>query len=94
MSAQAYFGKGRTTISAFANRSIDLDRFNYFVDASYRLSSIWRLRYAYTYTRYLTSSFMDYEATLGYVFGGREFGLTWSNRTKRFSLQVLGAAID
>lgn len=94
VSAQAYYGKGRTTFSAFANRSLDLDRFNYFVDASYRLSSIWRLRYAYTYSRYLSGGFMDYEVTLGYVFGGREFGLTWSNRTKRFALQVLGAAID
>src|SRR5262249_4293750 len=29
LSAQAYYGKGRTSLSAFANRSIDLDRFNY-----------------------------------------------------------------
>lgn len=91
VSAQAFYGAGRTSFSAFANRSLDLERSNYFVDASYRLSSIWRLSYAYTYSRYLTDQYLDYNATLGYIFGGREFGLTWSHRTKRFAIQILGA---
>ena len=94
LSAQAYYGKGRTSLSGFANRSLDINRFNYFVDASYRLSGLWRMHYAYTYSRYINTSYLDYEVVLGYVYGGREFGLMWSNRTKRLAFQVLGAAID
>ncbi len=94
LNAQAYYGAGRTTFSAFANRSLDLDRFNYFVDASYRMSGLWRLSYAYTASRYLAESFLDYNLTIGYLFGGREFGLTWLGRHRRFAIQILSAPID
>jgi len=94
ISAQAFYGGGRTSLSAFATRSLDLERSNYFIDASYRLSSLWRFSYAYTFSQYLTDKYLDYNFTLGYIFGGREFGLTWSNRTKRFAIQILGAAYD
>jgi len=94
LNAQAFYGAGRTTFSAFANRSLDLDRFNYFVDASYRLSGLWRLSYAYTASRYLIDSFLDYNFTVGYLFGGREFGLTWLGRNKRFAIQILSVPFD
>lgn len=94
VSAQAYYGAGRTNFSAFATRSLDLERSNYFVDASYRISPLWRFSYAYTFSQYLTDKYLDFNYTLGYIFGGREFGLTWSNRSKRFAIQILGAAID
>lgn len=94
LSTQAYYGAGRTSFSAFASRSLDLDRFNYFVDASYRLSGLWRLSYAYTASRYLSDSYLDANVTLGYLFGGREFGLTWLARKKRFAIQILSAPID
>ena len=93
LSLQAYYGAGRTSFSAFATRSIDINRLNYFIDASYRISGIWRLSSSYTFSQYLTDSYLDYNFMLGYMFGGREFGVAWSNRTKRFSFQVLGSPI-
>jgi hypothetical protein len=94
LNAQAYYSAGRTNFSAYATRSLDLERFNYFVDASYRLSGLWRFSYAYTASRYLSDGFFDNNLTLGYLFGGREFGLTWLGRKKRFAIQILSAPID
>jgi hypothetical protein len=94
LSLQGYYGAGRSSLSFFTSRSLDLDRANYFLDASYRISGLWRFSYAYTYSRYLNDSYLDYSLAVGYLFGGREFALTWSKRTKRFAIQILGAAID
>lgn len=94
LSMQAYYSAGRTTLSLFGNKSLDLDRLTYYGDTSYRVSQFWRLSYAYTYNRYLGSSYLDDSWMLAYRLGGRDIGLVYSRQTKRFGLQVLGAPID
>lgn len=85
---------GNLAFNSFLLKGVDKDRMNFQMDASYRLNRDWRLSYAYTYDRLLGESFLDYYFVVGYRIGFREFGLTWSNRTKRFGFQVLGTVLD
>lgn len=94
LSLQAYYNAGRTNFSVFGSKSLDFDRMTYYGDVTYRLSQTWRLSYAYTYNRYLTSSFLDDSWMLAYRLGNRDIGLVYSRDTRRFGLQILGAPID
>ncbi|MCO5298295.1 MAG: Ig-like domain-containing protein [Fimbriimonadaceae bacterium] len=89
----SYYG-GRTNLSLSANRSLDIQRLSLEADMGYRLSDLWRLRYSYTYDRYLGDTYLDYYISLGYRIGFREIGLVWSKRTNRLGIQLLGASFD
>lgn len=93
LSAQGYAYKGRTSISVFASKSLDLDRLSYFGDLSYRMHRDWRVATTYTLDRYLGESYKNYGFLLGYKIGEREVGLTWSYNTKRIGVQFLGAQL-
>ena len=62
-------------------------------DLGFSLSNLWRLSYTYTLDRYVGSTYVDYMVALGYRLGIREIGLTYSNRTKRLGIQILGTGI-
>jgi hypothetical protein len=91
LSLQGSYTAGRTELSVFGNRSLDVDRFFTQADLSYFIGGPWRLSYAYTYDRYLGESFLDTTAMLSYRLGMRDIGITYSRRTKRFGIQVLNA---
>jgi hypothetical protein len=91
MSAQASYAAGRTDLRLFGTKSLDFDRSSLQGDLSYSISNQWRLVYSYTFDQYLGDNYLDYAAAVAYNLGGREVGLTWSNRTKRFGVQILGA---
>lgn len=93
LSSRLLYNPGRFTFQAFAAKALDIDRVNYQLDTGWVLGRDWRLAYSYTFERYLGESFLDYNFVLGYTIGYREFGLTWSLRTKRFGIQVLGTTI-
>lgn len=94
LSLQTYYSAGNTSISLFGSKSLDLDRHNYFVDASYRLSSLWRLSSSHTISRYVGQSYVDGYYMISYRLGYREVGLLYSTDTKRLGIQILGAYID
>ena len=94
ISVQGSYGVGQLSLSAFGTKSIDADRLNYYIDGSFRLSPLWRLSYVSSFNRYFGSSWFDEQIMLAYRLGMRDVGIVWSNRTKRFGLQVLGATID
>lgn len=94
VSLQTYYNAGRTGFTFFGSRSLDIDRMNYYADFTYRLSGLWRLSGSYTFDQFLSDSYLDYNAVLGYRLGLREIGLTWSYRTKRFGIQVFGASLN
>lgn len=93
LSAQAYYSAGRSSFSALMSRSLDIDRYSVFVDASYRVAGPWRLSYNHTYSKYIGESYLDAYGMISYQIGSRELGLLYSSRTKRFGIQVLGAPI-
>lgn len=85
---------GNFQFSGYALRSLDADRLTYFFDSSYKFSQRWYLMYSHTFTEFLGDKSLEYYPTLAYNLGGRLIGLTWSNRTKRFGIQLLGAPIN
>lgn len=94
VSGRLNYYAGPISFSFLGSRSLDVDRSTMQLDASYRLARDWRISYAYTFDRYFGDSFFDYNFILGYRIGYREFGLTWSHRTKRIGIQVLGMTFN
>lgn len=94
LSLQTFYNNGRTGFTFFGTRSLDIQRSSYYADMSYRVSGLWRLMSSYTFDQYLSDTYLDYNATIAYRLGLREIGLTWSYRTKRFGIQVFGAALN
>jgi hypothetical protein len=94
LTARLNYFLGNSALNFFMIKSLDVDRISMQIDASYRFARDWRLSYAYTYDRFLTDSFLDYNLILGYRIGYREVGLTWSYRTKRLGFQVLGTTYN
>lgn len=87
------FDKGAVSLSIFGNKSLDTNRHNVTTNASYSLSQLWRLSGYYSRDVYLSGHFDEATMMLGYRVGGsREFGISYSSRTKRFGIEVLGAA--
>lgn len=79
------------SLDLFMGKSLDIDRLSYRADARVPIARGLRLGYSYTYERFLGEGFTDYNFFLGYTIGYKEFGITWSNRTKRIGIEVLGA---
>lgn len=94
MSTQAYWNQGPFTLSMFGSRSLDKDRLSGYFDLGYRLNSTWRILSTYTFDRYNGLSYSDYSLVLGYKLGFREIGLSWSGKTKRFGVEILGASFN
>ncbi|HMS54622.1 MAG TPA: Ig-like domain-containing protein [Fimbriimonadaceae bacterium] len=80
----------RGSLDLFMDKSLDIDRLSYRADARINLIRNLRFGYSYTYERFLGQGFTDYYMFLGYTIGFREFGITWSNRTRRIGFEILG----
>ena len=91
LTLQSYLSSKRMTLNLVTGRSLDADRVNYQADLGYRVGGPWRLSYSYTYDRYLGGSYFDAFGMLSYNAGMRDIGLTYSQRLKRFGVQILGA---
>ncbi len=94
LSLQGNYAQGNFSSTFSAVRAIDVDRFSLFADMGYSLSNSWRLSYSYTLDRYFGNTYLDYTAAIGYKIGWRELGLTFSGRTKRFGIQLLGTPLN
>ena len=82
------YGLGNTNLSLWMTKGIGVERMSVSGEASYRLSSVWRLSYSHFLTRFAGSSLTEYFYVLGYKIGWREVGLTWSSRTRRPGVQL------
>ncbi|RYG26210.1 hypothetical protein EON82_04250 [bacterium] len=81
--------KGNTNLRLSFNKGLGVDRLSVSGEASYRLSSVWRLSFAQYMSQYRFDNFSDYYFILGYRIGWREVGLTWSKRTNRPGIQLM-----
>ncbi|MEI7984713.1 MAG: hypothetical protein WCI55_03720 [Armatimonadota bacterium] len=92
VSGQFFFDDQKFSGSMFASQSLGQDRLSLFADSSYRIANLWRVGYQYTLNRYSGSNFVDYNVVLGYRIGTDrpEFGLLYSQQTKRVGLVLLG----
>ena len=94
LSAQTTYTRGNAYLSFYGQRALDLKRFAYQMDSSYRLNKIWRVGYSAFSQGYLGDRFFDGFFVLGFRVGYKEFGLTWSQRTHRIGFQLLGTTFN
>ncbi len=94
LSFQGFLGSGRTSFSIFGTKSLDADRLSLNGDFSYQVSGLWRLSSIYTFDKFLGDTVLDYGLGIAYRLGWREVGLTWSKRTGRLGIQVLGTSFN
>lgn len=91
LSLEGNYEAGRSAFHLYASRSLDQDWASLYGDLSYRVSGLYRFSAGYTFDKYLADQNLDYNFMLSYRLGLREVGLTWSRRTNRVGLEVLGA---
>lgn len=94
LSASVYHELGNTMLSFRGTRSLDVDRFNGFAEGSYRFARDWRVLMQYSVDEYLGSGFNEWTALVGYRIGFRELGLSYSARTKRIGIELLGFGVN
>lgn len=93
ISTDLTYNRGKLSTSVFAARSLDISRFNANTTASYRFSPLWRFGAQYTLDEFPGSRFVDGYLFLGYTLGIREVGISWSRRTNRIGIEILGASL-
>jgi len=94
LSFQGFIGSGRTSFSLFGSRSMDVDRLSLYADMAYELSPLWRATSSYTFDQFQGDRLLDFSIGLSYKIGWRDIGVTWSQRSRRFGLQLLGASLN
>lgn len=92
--ADASYRNGLFSVSTFLTKSLDVDRLNASARMRYRLGDLWRLSYGYYLDQFGADSFTDQSMILSYRLGYRELGISYSQRKKRFGLEILGTSID
>ncbi|MDW8321534.1 MAG: Ig-like domain-containing protein [Armatimonadota bacterium] len=81
----------RLNASLVGTRILDSDSTTLFADASYRLSSLWRLGANFSFNRFQGTRYNDLELSIGYRIGVRELLLTWSSLTRRWQIDLIAA---
>jgi len=92
VNAQLGWASGMFSMSFFGSRALDRDRSNVLARASYRISPQWRASTGISWDRFQGSSFSDSSVTVGYALGIREVGLSYSTRTRRLGIELLGTS--
>lgn len=90
ITSEAYYNQGRWSLSGFVAKTLDLDRLNANATLNYQFSPLWRFYYSYYIDQFDGDSFMDQTYILGYRIGYREVGISYSLRTNRLGIEILG----
>ena len=90
LTGEAFLTTGPVGFRGFVSKTLDLERLNASASFDYTFSQTWRFYYNFYLDRYLEDSFMDQTFVLGYRLGFREIGISYSMRTKRIGLELLG----
>lgn len=81
----------RFNASLVGTRILDSDATTLFADASYRLSSLWRVGANFSFNHFQGTRYNDLELSIGYRIGFRELLLTWSTLTRRWQVDLIAA---
>ncbi|MBL8086988.1 MAG: hypothetical protein JNM85_02815 [Chthonomonas sp.] len=84
---------GSLSASFNVNKSLGVARLVGYGDASYRVTPLIRLGAGITTEQFAGSKFTDSTFFVGYTLGIREVGLSWSQRTRRIGLEILGSTL-
>ncbi|MDI9636764.1 invasin domain 3-containing protein [Geitlerinema splendidum] len=94
LTLEAYYQSGRTSISGFWTKSLDIERMNASARMRYDLGNSWRFSYLTYFDEFGIDSYFDQSFILSYRLGYREIGLSYSHRTKRIGLELLGTSFN
>jgi len=94
VSVQSGITLKKVFVSLAADRSLDIDRLSYQANMTYTLSPLWRFSYYDNYDEFFGTYFYDAGARFIYTLAGRDIGVVWSQTTKRFGVQILGATFN
>jgi len=94
LSVDGFYNVGNLGINGFLLQSLDADRMSANARLRYKLGPLWRASFAYYFDKFGTESFLDQSYILSYRLGYREIGLSYSHRTKRLGIEILGTSID
>lgn len=92
--ADGFWNTGRFGINGSLIKSLDADRLSASARMRYKLGPLWRVQYGYFYDQFGLDSYLDQSYILSYRLGFREVGLSYSHRTKRLGIEILGTVID
>lgn len=84
------YQSGAFSTNAYLSRSLDIDRYTFSGNASYRLGPLWNTYFNWFQDRFIGQSYEDQSLVLSYQLGFREVGLSYSWRTRRLGLELLG----
>ncbi|MBS1723392.1 MAG: hypothetical protein JSS66_10620 [Armatimonadetes bacterium] len=88
------YSVGRFNVRSFLSKSLDVDRTTANLNLDYKLDSYWRVSAGYLLDRYSGDTFLEQTLVLGYRIGFREIGLSYSTRTKRLGIELLGTRFN
>jgi len=88
------YSAGALNLRGYVSKGLDLDRLTANMNVDYKLGKLWRLSTGYLLDRYSGETFLEQNIVLGYRLGFREIGLSYSTRTKRLGLELLGTRFD
>jgi hypothetical protein len=80
-------------LNLYGAKALDIDSSTFFIDASYRVTSLWRIGASYSADRYNRSFVDDQTLILAYRIGIREFAITYSIRDDRFGFEIFNVPI-
>lgn len=94
LTLDGFWNTGNFGINAYLLQSLDADRMSANARLRYKLGPLWRVQYGYYFDQFGVDSFLDQSYILSYRLGFREIGLSYSHRTKRLGIEILGTSID
>lgn len=94
LNAETFYSVGDLSFSGFLSQALDVDRTTSNARLRYKLGDLWRFNYNYYFDQFGVDSFFDQTFILSYKIGFRELGISYSSRTKRFGLEILGTSFN
>lgn len=89
-----FYNPGRLSISGSISKALDVDRMNASSRLRLSMAKLWNVYYSYSYDQFGPDSFLDQSIILSYKLGFREIGLSYSQRTKRLGIEILGTSFN
>jgi hypothetical protein len=93
LDAQFFWENKKYRLNLFGAKALDIESETYFADASYRLSSIWRIGASYSSDRFHDSFVDEQTVFLAYRIGIREFAITYTLSEGRFGFEIFNVPI-
>lgn len=93
LSSTVSYYRGRFNANLYGGKTLDANRYNLSATMDYNVSSLWRLTGIHSLDRFQSNYFSESSFIVGYRIGDKEVGVSWSSRTKRIGLELLGIAL-